>query len=202
MCWEQSRPKRTIATSRSEATTTEPQPENETTDRTQETLDPTAHLNVNLRPALAVRSHPKENRFRLTNSFRNGPLDRRAQAEVRSARSAELLRSIQLKAQRCVERLVFQHQGVVTGFNAADHSLQQMAGEKAELMGHRDGTMLAKDYAHLDRNDAHLKKALEDRFVRSALGPMNPLGRSTFFAFSDESTCYRLFEKARSALFI
>jgi len=32
----------------------------------------------------------------------------------------------------------------------------------AELMGHRDGTMLAKVYAHLDRNDAHLKRALED----------------------------------------
>jgi integrase len=32
----------------------------------------------------------------------------------------------------------------------------------AELMGHRDGKMLAKVYAHLDRNDAHLKKALED----------------------------------------
>jgi integrase len=32
----------------------------------------------------------------------------------------------------------------------------------AELMGHRDGTMLAKVYAHLDRNDAHLKKALAD----------------------------------------
>lgn len=32
----------------------------------------------------------------------------------------------------------------------------------AELMGHRDGTMLAKVYADLDRNDAHLKKALED----------------------------------------
>jgi integrase/recombinase XerC len=32
----------------------------------------------------------------------------------------------------------------------------------AELMGHRDGTMLVKVYAHLDRNDAHLKRALED----------------------------------------
>jgi integrase len=32
----------------------------------------------------------------------------------------------------------------------------------AELMGHRDGTMLAKVYANLDWNDAHLKKALED----------------------------------------
>jgi integrase len=32
----------------------------------------------------------------------------------------------------------------------------------AVLMGHRDGTMLAKVYAHLNRNDAHLKKALED----------------------------------------
>jgi integrase len=31
-----------------------------------------------------------------------------------------------------------------------------------ELMGHRAGTMLAKVYAHLDRNDAHLKRALED----------------------------------------
>ena len=32
----------------------------------------------------------------------------------------------------------------------------------AELMGHRDGTMLAKVYGHLDRNADHLKKALED----------------------------------------
>src|SRR5262249_7696091 len=32
----------------------------------------------------------------------------------------------------------------------------------AELMGHRDGTMLAKVYQHLDRNHDHLKKAPED----------------------------------------
>ncbi len=32
----------------------------------------------------------------------------------------------------------------------------------AELMGHRDDTLLARVYAHLDRNDAHLKKALEE----------------------------------------
>lgn len=32
----------------------------------------------------------------------------------------------------------------------------------AELMGHRDGSMLAKVYGHLDRNVGHLKKALED----------------------------------------
>jgi hypothetical protein len=32
----------------------------------------------------------------------------------------------------------------------------------ASLLGHRDGTMLAKVYSHLDRHDAHLKKALED----------------------------------------
>lgn len=31
----------------------------------------------------------------------------------------------------------------------------------AELMGHRDGTMLARVYGHLDRNVGHLKKALE-----------------------------------------
>lgn len=30
----------------------------------------------------------------------------------------------------------------------------------AELMGHTDGTMLAKVYAHLDQNDEHLRKAL------------------------------------------
>jgi hypothetical protein len=29
-------------------------------------------------------------------------------------------------------------------------------------MGHRDGSMLAKVYAHLDRDDAHLKRALAD----------------------------------------
>jgi integrase/recombinase XerC len=32
----------------------------------------------------------------------------------------------------------------------------------AELMGHRDGTMLAKVYGHLDRNVGHLMKALEE----------------------------------------
>jgi hypothetical protein len=29
-------------------------------------------------------------------------------------------------------------------------------------MGHRDGTMLARVYGHLDRDHAHLRKALED----------------------------------------
>lgn len=32
----------------------------------------------------------------------------------------------------------------------------------AELMGHRYGTMLAKVYGHLDRDTAHLKRALAD----------------------------------------
>jgi integrase/recombinase XerC len=32
----------------------------------------------------------------------------------------------------------------------------------AELMGHTDGTMLAKIYQHLDRNPEHLRKALDD----------------------------------------
>ena len=31
----------------------------------------------------------------------------------------------------------------------------------AELLGHADGTMLAKVYAHLDQADEHLRKALE-----------------------------------------
>ena len=32
----------------------------------------------------------------------------------------------------------------------------------AELMGHRDGTMISQVYGHLDRQIDHLKKALED----------------------------------------
>ncbi len=32
----------------------------------------------------------------------------------------------------------------------------------AALMGHSDGSMLAKVYSHLDKDDAHLKRALED----------------------------------------
>jgi integrase len=32
----------------------------------------------------------------------------------------------------------------------------------AELMGHRDGSMLAKVYAHLSQHDEHLRKALTD----------------------------------------
>ena len=32
----------------------------------------------------------------------------------------------------------------------------------AALMGHTDGSMLAKIYSHLDQNDAHLKRALAD----------------------------------------
>jgi hypothetical protein len=39
MCWEQSPLKRTIATSRSEATTTETNPETVTTEKAQESLD-------------------------------------------------------------------------------------------------------------------------------------------------------------------
>jgi integrase len=32
----------------------------------------------------------------------------------------------------------------------------------AHLMGHRDGSMLSKVYGHLDRDTAHLKRALAD----------------------------------------
>lgn len=32
----------------------------------------------------------------------------------------------------------------------------------AALMGHTDGSMLAKVYSHVDQNDAHLKRALVD----------------------------------------
>ena len=46
-------------------------------------------LQPSLAACLALRSHPKENRFRMTSSFRNGPLNRRAQTEVLSARRTE-----------------------------------------------------------------------------------------------------------------
>src|SRR5262249_8496818 len=68
--------KRTIATSRSEATTTEPEPQNETVVRTQESPPPTNPGKPDIRPALPLRSHPDGNRFRLTSSFRNGPTHR------------------------------------------------------------------------------------------------------------------------------
>src|SRR6516225_989319 len=77
MCWGQSPWQRTIATSRSEATTTEPKPENETTARTQGSRGSLALLaqsKGNVRLALLLRSHAEEDRFRLTSSFRNGPL--------------------------------------------------------------------------------------------------------------------------------
>src|SRR5262249_47273460 len=70
MCWEQSRLKRTIATSRSDDNRDEP--ETETTRRTQDLARATNLKNPRLRPALPLRSHLEENRFRLTNSFRNG----------------------------------------------------------------------------------------------------------------------------------
>src|SRR5262245_11292257 len=85
MCWEQSPQKRTIATSRSEATTTEPEPQNETVVRRQESPPPTDPGKPDIRPALPLRSHPEGNRFRLTSSFRNGHIDIRAQAAVASA---------------------------------------------------------------------------------------------------------------------
>src|SRR5262249_54989139 len=77
MCWEQSPQKRTIATSRSEATTTEPEPQNETVVRTQESPPPTNPGKPDIRPALPLRSHPQGNRFHLTSSFRNGHSDLR-----------------------------------------------------------------------------------------------------------------------------
>ncbi len=32
----------------------------------------------------------------------------------------------------------------------------------AALMGHADGSMIAKVYSHIDKDDAHLKRALID----------------------------------------
>ena len=69
--------KRTIATSRSEATTTGTVPDNETKGRAQESLPPNEpEENATCAPALPLPSQPEENRFCLTNSFRNGHIDR------------------------------------------------------------------------------------------------------------------------------
>ena len=57
MCWEQSRQKRTMAASRREATTTETEPENETTGSAQES-PPTDLKKYDIRSALVVRNHP------------------------------------------------------------------------------------------------------------------------------------------------
>src|SRR5215468_3467973 len=68
--------KRTIATSRGEATTTDSEP---TTRRREESRNPRAQRTPGkrgLRPALPLRSHPEGSRFRLTSSFRNGHIAR------------------------------------------------------------------------------------------------------------------------------
>src|SRR5262245_12564141 len=80
--------KRTMATSRSEATTTQTNPDNEATVREQDAPRPTNRGRPNLRPALPVRIHPRENDFRLTYSFRNGPARRRSLERNRGRRSS------------------------------------------------------------------------------------------------------------------
>jgi hypothetical protein len=81
--------KRTIATSRSEATTTGAVPDSETAVRAQESLPPNEpDENATCAPALPLRSQPEENRFCLTNSFRNGHIDRRIQGAVSLRRFA------------------------------------------------------------------------------------------------------------------
>ena len=76
--------KRTIATSRSEATTTGTVPDNETKVRAQESLPPhEPEENAKCAPALPLRSQPEENRFCLTISFRNGHIDRGIRRHLR-----------------------------------------------------------------------------------------------------------------------
>ncbi len=53
------------------------------------------------------------------------------------------------------------HVNVGAGVRAA-FALGGAALALAELMGHRDGTTLARVYGHLDRDTAHLKRALAD----------------------------------------
>src|SRR5262249_38443650 len=69
MCWEQSRRKRTIAASRSVATTTETNPETETTRRRQDSARPTDLKDSRSRPALPLWTNPEENRSPLDKLF-------------------------------------------------------------------------------------------------------------------------------------
>src|SRR5262249_2711686 len=77
MCWEQSRQKRTMATSRSEATTTESSPEKCQRQRPALHGDRWTNKNRRPRPALPLRKNQEGNRFRLTNSFGKGPTSMR-----------------------------------------------------------------------------------------------------------------------------
>src|SRR5262249_55443990 len=72
MCGEQSRRQRTIATSRSEATTTETNPKKRRRQVRRVRCDQRTGRARDVRPALPKRENPEGCRFRLTNSFRNG----------------------------------------------------------------------------------------------------------------------------------
>jgi hypothetical protein len=76
MCWEQSRLKRTMATSRSEATTTLTNPDHLTARTRRIHCDRRTRRRPDYRPALSLRTTPEENCFPLTLSFRNGPTHR------------------------------------------------------------------------------------------------------------------------------
>src|SRR5262245_13639869 len=63
---------RTIATSRSEATTTETDGQEATTRAAQDSPRPTKQRKTDLRPALRLRANPEKTVSPLTYSFRNG----------------------------------------------------------------------------------------------------------------------------------
>src|SRR4051812_25527482 len=69
MCWEQSPQQRTIATSRSEATTTESEPDNETTGRPQETLRSTNPKKTRRAPGATLTEQPRRKPFPLDRLF-------------------------------------------------------------------------------------------------------------------------------------
>src|SRR6516225_694218 len=69
MCWEQSRRKRTIATSRSEATTTETEPDTQTTARPQESLCPAHPGKKRCPPSATVTEPPRGKRLPLDKLF-------------------------------------------------------------------------------------------------------------------------------------
>src|SRR6516162_1188133 len=105
MCWEQSRRKRTIATSRSEATTTETEPDTQTTARPQESLCPAHPGKKRCPPSATVTEPPRGKRL---------PLDKLFQERTHRPRYPR-----PLGVPRCLRLLPEQHRHLANGLASA-----------------------------------------------------------------------------------
>src|SRR5262249_46175389 len=103
MCWEQSRRKRTIAASRSVATTTETNPETEATRRRRVSARPTDLKDSRSRPALSLWTNPEENR---------SPLDKLFQERSDTPKQFRLSRAGHRKNRAARSRLVLDGKGL------------------------------------------------------------------------------------------